>query len=173
MHSLWCNWSRIPALARQRSLSLMPGSSGHGQSPGAHAPTSSSYDSRARLAFQTLLETVREHFEAKLLRICGCMAEKVPLCSSTCFIIDLCWLISKYLPSHGEKDSENCSVINWNAELYLWNCLSYNSWLKYSWIWLFLSFGGLFYNAGFFIFLEKRNIKKKIVGGWTEPFASF
>jgi len=39
--------------------------------------STSCYESSARLAFQGLLETAREHYETKLLRICGCLAEKV------------------------------------------------------------------------------------------------
>ena len=36
-----------------------------------------SYDSSARQAFHSLLETAREHYENKLLRVAGCLAEKV------------------------------------------------------------------------------------------------
>lgn len=39
--------------------------------------SSNSYDSSARQAFHSLLETAREHYENKLLRIAGCLAEKV------------------------------------------------------------------------------------------------
>lgn len=37
----------------------------------------SNYESSARLAFHGLLETAREHFDNKLLRVAGCTAEKV------------------------------------------------------------------------------------------------
>ena len=64
---------------RSRSASVISGSSnspsyltiaGSGQSY-------SSYDNGARQAFHGLLETVKDHYENKLLRIAGCLAEKV------------------------------------------------------------------------------------------------
>lgn len=36
-----------------------------------------SYDNSARQAFHSLLETARDHYENKLLRVAGCLAEKV------------------------------------------------------------------------------------------------
>lgn len=47
-------------------------------------PTNSSYDNSARQAFHGLLDTVREHYETKLLRMAGCLAEKV---SFICFYL--------------------------------------------------------------------------------------
>ena len=68
---------RSPVTSRSRSGSLVSNSNHLLTSGGPLNNSSSTYDNSARQAFHALLDTVREHYEMKLLRIAGCLAEKV------------------------------------------------------------------------------------------------
>ena len=58
------------------------------------------YDNSARHAFNGLLETARDHYENKLLRIAGCLAEKVrPVACSLLSTLCRHCLITPLLPS--------------------------------------------------------------------------
>lgn len=77
----WANHHtcRSPVTSRSRSGSLVSNSNHLLPSGGPLNNSSSTYDNSARQAFHALLDTVREHYEMKLLRIAGCLAEKVVL----------------------------------------------------------------------------------------------
>lgn len=68
---------------RSRSASVISGSSNSpsyltiAANSAASGSGYNSYDNGARQAFHGLLETVKDHYENKLLRIAGCLAEKV------------------------------------------------------------------------------------------------
>lgn len=68
---------RSPVTSRSRSGSLVSNSNHLLPSGGPLNNSNSTYDNSARQAFHALLDTVREHYEMKLLRIAGCLAEKV------------------------------------------------------------------------------------------------
>lgn len=84
---LWCFvLNRSPISGRSRSPSVVSGtltSPGYLMIAGGAMPNISgcvginSYDNSARQAFHNLLETARDHYENKLLRVAGCLAEKV------------------------------------------------------------------------------------------------
>ena len=80
---------RSPSSGRSRSASIVSGSC-TGSNQLSHLTATSAacssvaaggncYESSARQAFSALLDTVREHYENKLLRIAGCLADKVCL----------------------------------------------------------------------------------------------
>lgn len=83
----WCFvLNRSPISGRSRSPSVVSGtltSPGYLMIAGGAMPNISgcvginSYDNSARQAFHNLLETARDHYENKLLRVAGCLAEKV------------------------------------------------------------------------------------------------
>ncbi|XP_046644762.1 BAI1-associated protein 3-like isoform X1 [Daphnia pulicaria] len=77
---------RSPISGRSRSPSVVSGtlaSPGYLMIAGGAMPVISgcvgvnSYDNSARQAFHSLLETARDHYENKLLRVAGCLAEKM------------------------------------------------------------------------------------------------
>ncbi|XP_032788446.2 BAI1-associated protein 3 isoform X1 [Daphnia magna] len=77
---------RSPISGRSRSPSVVSGtltSPGYLMIAGGAMPNISgcvginSYDNSARQAFHNLLETARDHYENKLLRVAGCLAEKM------------------------------------------------------------------------------------------------
>ena len=84
---------RSPSSGRSRSASIVSGSC-TGSNQLSHLTATSAacssnavggncYENSARQAFSALLDTVREHYENKLLRIAGCLADKV------CFVDSL------------------------------------------------------------------------------------
>lgn len=61
---------------------------------GSAVSAGNSYDNCARQTFHSLLETAREHYENKLLRVAGCLAEKV-LTPATFRLLTLSSLVSQ------------------------------------------------------------------------------
>ena len=78
---------RSPVSGPSRSASIVSGVTP--QSPSAYLMQSgaANYDNSARQAFYALLDTASEHYENKLLRIAGCLAEKVLIIRSTSITI--------------------------------------------------------------------------------------
>ena len=70
--------SRSGSFASNSNLLLSSSTAGNPAGPaGGGNNNNVSYDNSARQAFHGLLDTAREHYEAKLLRIAGCLADKV------------------------------------------------------------------------------------------------